>query len=176
VTAFRGVAVNQVKKLTSQPNDRLRFIAPDQRRLLEKNHRRLLMTESRRLEQCPIAAVGNFKQCIQRLRYGKTKTRTDQNQDTPTELACVDRALDSPQSLSATSVYWSSTQHHHGRNHDRARSTHLSCYPALGLVNSIRAAWERFCVGTKMCAELGQDLPDQLFRRCVFLCYAAHPR
>jgi hypothetical protein len=43
VTAFRRVAVNQVTKLTSQPNDRLRFIAPDQRRLLEKNHRRLLM-------------------------------------------------------------------------------------------------------------------------------------
>ena len=34
--------------------------------------------------------------------------------------------LDSTQSLSATSVYWSSTQHDHGRNHDRARSTHLS--------------------------------------------------
>jgi hypothetical protein len=49
-------------------------------------------------------------------------------------------------------------------------------HPSFRLVNSIRAAWERSCVGTKMCAELGQDLPDQLFRRCVFLCYAAYPR
>jgi hypothetical protein len=49
-------------------------------------------------------------------------------------------------------------------------------HPSFGLVNYIRAAWERSCVGTKMCAELGQNLPDQFFRRCVFLCYAAHPR